>query len=64
MNNEKTKNVVLDYDIDKLTKGDKQLVQEISDLLDKNENTRTLSEQLRQKYDIDASEIMPIENST
>ena len=65
MSNEKLKNVILDVDLDTLNKGNKQLVREITDILDKNPktDTRLLAETLRIKYNIDHSEIMPIEGS-
>nr|BAR36625.1 hypothetical protein [uncultured Mediterranean phage uvMED] len=62
--NEKIKNVEFEVDLDKFTSGDKQLVREITDILDRNPTTRQLAESLRQKYNIDEAEILPIENSS
>jgi len=61
----KNKGVEYNVDVDRLAKGDKQLVRELTDIFDKNPNTnlKLLAETLRVKYGIDEAEIMPIEGS-
>lgn len=65
MSNEKIKDVEFQVDIDTLSKGDKQLVRELTDIFDKSQqvNLKVLAENLRRRYDIDEAEMMPIEGS-
>lgn len=65
MSNEKNKEVEYNVDTDTLSKGDKQLVRELTDIFDKNQNInlKVLAENLRVKYGIDEAEMMPIEGS-
>jgi len=65
VSNEKIKNVEFEVDTDTLSKGDKQLVRELTDIFDKNQNVnlKVLAENLRVKYGIDEAEMMPIEGT-
>ena len=65
MSNQKNKDVEYNVDTDTLSKGDKQLVRELTDIFDKNQkiNLKVLAENLRVKYGIDEAEMMPIEGS-
>ena len=65
MSNKKNKDVEYNVNTDTLSKGDKQLVRELTDIFDKNQNInlKVLAENLRVKYGIDEAEMMPIEGS-
>ena len=65
MTEKKSEGVEYNVDVDRLAKGDKQLVRELTDIFDKNQsiNLKLLAENLRVRYGIDEAEMMPIEGS-